>query len=635
MSIRSLILTLRFAVALAGALLLLSSPARATTMVRMSDEALTLSADAIVTGTVTDVRTGRVASGMIATWVTIAVDSVIKGYLPTPTVTVREPGGVLGDEELHLYGAAQYAVGEEVIAFLGQDGDGFLRTSQMALGKFSVSADPANGTRVASRALDEEGVVVLGTARLQSHDPDDRRLADPFVSRLRDIVRSQPVPRMMRPLASAPAPSTLAQATGDDAQSEGYKLFNNVRWFLPDSGQPVRYYVDQAGDAKIGATASHNAVNAAFAAWTDVATSSLVMQSAGTASATANGFCDGTSKIVFNDPFGEVTDPSGCGGILAIGGYCAGGATKTFNGLSFREVVEGDIIFNNGWSGCSFWNATNLAEVATHEVGHTIGLAHSGDSSATMYSFAHFDGRGAGLTADDRAGVSFLYPGEGGPEPTPAPTPTTPPTPPPPDADADGVTDAADNCPTRGNAKQEDIDGDAIGDACDNCAAIANPDQLAGDACGLLKIQTMRIGIGKEPNTDTIAIKGKFEADFAAAMADVAGHALTMTLSKIGGDQIMQVTVPAQHWKINRYGTNLSFADKTGLTLGGVTRVVLHSRDGARYTVGLNAKHLDLDRSRERELVLSIAVADARYVSASGCQTNRKATRVVCRQKRR
>jgi hypothetical protein len=141
--------------------------------------------------------------------------------------------------------------------------------------------------------------------------------------------------------------------------------------------------------------------------------------------------------------------------------------------------------------------------------------------------------------------------------------------------------------------------------------------------------------IGKEANTDSIAIKGKFEADLAAAMADVAGHALTMTLSKVGGDQIAQVTVPAQSWKINRYGTNLSYADKTGLALGGVTRVALHSRDGARYTVGLNAKNLDLDRSREPELVLSIAVADERYVSASGCQTNRRATRVVCRQKRR
>jgi hypothetical protein len=80
----------------------------------------------------------------------------------------------------------------------------------------------------------------------------------------------------------------------------------------------VRYYLDQAGDAKLGFNATQNAVNAAFAVWTAVPTSSLIMESAGTASATPNGFCDGTSKIVFNDPFNEVTDPSGCGG-TAIG----------------------------------------------------------------------------------------------------------------------------------------------------------------------------------------------------------------------------------------------------------------------------------------------------------------------------
>ncbi len=630
MSFRSILVTLRFAAAVTGLLLLLSAPTRATTLVRMSDEALTLGADAIVTGTVTDVHAGRSGVGTISTFTAIAIDAVIKGYIPQASVTVRDAGGRVGDDELHLYGSAQYTVGEHVIAFLGQDGEGFLRTSQMALGKFSVTTDPATGERIASRALDEDGVVVLGAARLQSFDPADRRLADPFVARLHDIVRGQPVPRMLQPLAAASAEQAPAPS-----DAEGFKLFNDVRWFLPDTGQPVRYYIDQAGDAKIGATASQKAVTDAFAAWTNVSTASLVMLSAGTTTASANGFCDGTSKIIFNDPFNEVTDPSGCGGVLAIGGYCASGTSMDFKGTAFREIVEGDVIFNNGWTGCSFWNATNLAEVATHEIGHTIGLAHSTDPSATMYSFAHFDGRGAGLTDDDRAGVAYLYPADGASAPTPVPTPTTPPTPAPPDGDADGISDAVDNCPLVANPKQEDIDGDGLGDVCDNCAAIANPDQLATDACGLLVIQSMRIKIGKKANEDTITVKGRFDSAVAAAMSDVAGHALTMTLSNVNGDQLMQVVVPANRWKINRSGTSLTFADRTGLLLGGVTKVALHSRDGAQYTLAVGAAHLDLERSREHELVLAIAVSDERYVSASGCEMNRSATRVVCRQKKR
>ena len=70
----------------------------------------------------------------------------------------------------------------------------------------------------------------------RAHDPDDRRLADAVHRpRLRDIVRSQPVPACCSRSHRRPAPRPPT-ATGPNAQ--GYKLFNNVRWFLPDERPP-------------------------------------------------------------------------------------------------------------------------------------------------------------------------------------------------------------------------------------------------------------------------------------------------------------------------------------------------------------------------------------------------------------
>src|SRR5207302_84360 len=81
----------------------------------------------------------------------------------------------------------------------------------------------------------------------------------------------------------------------------------------------------------------------------------------------------------------------------------------------------------------------------------SIGLAHSTDQTATMYAFAHFDGRGASVMPDDAAGATFIYPDTGVPVATFTPTPKPQPTPDAPDTDGDGVPDAVDNCPAVAN----------------------------------------------------------------------------------------------------------------------------------------------------------------------------------------
>lgn len=81
------------------------------------------------------------------------------------------------------------------------------------------------------------------------------------------------------------------------------------------------------------------------------------------------------------------------------------------NGL---DGIAGDVHFDNGetWSNDPDNTGYDLTEVATHEVGHAIGLLHSGTTSSVMWPNyqALFDGPNTGfLMADDIDGIRSVY----------------------------------------------------------------------------------------------------------------------------------------------------------------------------------------------------------------------------------
>ena len=435
---------------MASAVLALAGIADATTIVGMNERALARAADAIVIGTIGDIETVASAEGAINTLVTIDVERAVKGRVGA-RVTLKQPGGQLGERGLWIAGSPRFARGERQLLFLSAARDGTARTTALGLGQFTLTPHPRSAETMAARApsahtLGARPVRRIRLARLLRTIA--RALADGDASDARELRAPDEL--------SAPG---LARESVD-----AFTLMDmpQGRWAEPDRGEPVSFALGGDADRTLDLGATLGALDDALGAWNGAGTMLHLVR--GEPIAAVPLFCDGLSQIVFNDPFDEMPAPAACSGILALGGYCTFVEHDEVNGQRFFRISEGNVTVNRGFGRCPFWTRTNLSEVLTHEIGHTIGIGHSAESEsaapelrdATMYFQAHFDGRGASLRADDVAAARFVYgtAGEGNPLE---------------DLEADGVADLGDNCPTIPNGAQTDGDGDGTGDLCDAC----------------------------------------------------------------------------------------------------------------------------------------------------------------------
>jgi len=189
----------------------------------------------------------------------------------------------------------------------------------------------------------------------------------------------------------------------------------NLKW--GDDSLPIPYWVNVRPPDEFTLNDTVAAIQASFNTWESVDSADLRFNYSGTTTAEPFVFFD------FINTLGFVTDPDLEGsGIL--------GATNwifyTFTG----EIAEADIFFNNYYPWSIDPNGEDghydFQSVATHEIGHFLGLGHSStgvmetaglrrslvDGSAIMFPFAYPAGSTVGRTpvADDIAGISALYP---------------------------------------------------------------------------------------------------------------------------------------------------------------------------------------------------------------------------------
>lgn len=129
----------------------LASTAGATTALKLDLESLVANSNAIVLGNVTEVRSFK-KEGRIFTETTIAVDEAWKGDA-TEKVTIRHPGGRIGDTVTRVYGLPGFETDERVVVFLsrartpeGEEASPYTVTG-LRQGKFHVATGPDASTQ--------------------------------------------------------------------------------------------------------------------------------------------------------------------------------------------------------------------------------------------------------------------------------------------------------------------------------------------------------------------------------------------------------------------------------------------------------------------------------------------------------
>ncbi len=579
-AVRAIALTL----AIAGG----ARAAHATTFVAMSERTLARAADAIVLGRVARIESVAGRDGAINTLVAIEIERAYKGR-PGDLVVLRQPGGQVGDTTMWIAGSPRFVVGDRDLLFLSAQRDGTARTTAFALGQYRVVADGAR-VPMAARTLSE---AVIGGSRA-------RRLS---LARLERIIRRAVAAdrgRAVAPLVTVPDEVTapgLARETHD-----AFTLMDRPlgRWHEPDVGQPVVYQT-AGSDPALGTDASLGALDAAFAAWTNVPGANIVLTRGG-ATDPAPLLCDGASQIVFNDPFDEMSKPVSCSGVLALGGYCTSAQTDEVSGRTFYRITEGNITMNNGFGGCGFWNQTNVAEVLTHELGHTIGIGHSSEddnernpvlSDATMYYRAHFDGRGASLHADDIDAVRAVYPAGFTGDPNVD------------DVDGDGVVDAQDDCPALADEAQTDSDGDGIGDLCDVCPLVSGT-----TGCDVILVDRLLAN-----HRGRLLWRGAVALDV-DTRAPLGARALLVGRGGVLVDQTIEAPLA-------RGARRLRFRDDR-------VRIALKSDSDGYFRIRVSAHGLPLDLGGTPLVSASLQVGARSYSGTLSC-SRRGGTRLVCR----
>lgn len=175
---------------------------------------------------------------------------------------------------------------------------------------------------------------------------------------------------------------------------------------------PIPYNIHNAGGGIDGTSFGQveNALKASFNVWQNIASADVEFNYRGLTSVTevSTGSDDGINLVIFDTQTSNfiISD--------AVGPSVVGITVNKYSSSS-GHIVDSDIIFNDREYTFTTTQPTdisqkriNLQDVATHEIGHLLGLDHTWLEHATMFPYTR-EGQSS-VSEDDKAGISSLYP---------------------------------------------------------------------------------------------------------------------------------------------------------------------------------------------------------------------------------